>query len=180
MSVPCDVAGNAGVPDPGLLVIDDEDASSWPTRPLPAWLDELRDNGRWGRLPLLVTAVAERARAIASGHSDVAATARARTASGRLGPMNRNSRLELRVNATPAAVARLRSQVAAFAAAHDLGNPADVVLAVSDAVANVALHAYRDGDVGEVRVVACAYPSELVVVVRDYGCGSRPCAEPPP
>ena len=45
--------------------------------------DELRDNGRWGRLPLVVPAVAERARAIASGHSDVAATARARTASGR-------------------------------------------------------------------------------------------------
>ena len=46
-----------------------------------AWLDELHDRGR--RLPLVVTAVADRARAIASGHSDVAATARRRTASGR-------------------------------------------------------------------------------------------------
>jgi anti-sigma regulatory factor (Ser/Thr protein kinase) len=36
------------------------------------------------------------------------------------------------------------------------------------------LHAYRDGDAGDVRVVACAEPARLVVVVRDYGCGMSP------
>jgi DNA-binding CsgD family transcriptional regulator len=46
-----------------------------------AWLDELRARRR--RLPLVVTAVARRAREIASGDSDLAATARARTADGR-------------------------------------------------------------------------------------------------
>ena len=46
-----------------------------------AWLDDLRAGRR--RLPLVVSAVAQRAREIASGDSGLAATARARTASGR-------------------------------------------------------------------------------------------------
>jgi DNA-binding NarL/FixJ family response regulator len=83
VSLPREPAANAGVPDPGLLLIDDEDGIELADEAAAAWLDELRDNGRWGRLPLVVTAVAKRARAIASGHSDIAATARARTASGR-------------------------------------------------------------------------------------------------
>jgi len=83
VSLAGDLVGNVGFPDPGLLVIDDEDGIELADDAAAAWLDELRDNGRWGRLPLVVMAVAERARAIASGHSDVAATARARTASGR-------------------------------------------------------------------------------------------------
>ena len=36
------------------------------------------------------------------------------------------------------------------------------------------LHAYRDESTGPVRVVACAEPHRLVVVVRDYGCGMSP------
>ena len=46
-----------------------------------AWLDELADAGR--RLPFVVTAVAQRARAIASGDTDIEATARVRAPSGR-------------------------------------------------------------------------------------------------
>jgi DNA-binding NarL/FixJ family response regulator len=67
--------------DPGLLLLDDEDGVEMANAGAAAWLADLPDGER--PLPLVVTAVAERARAIASGHSDVAATARVRTASGR-------------------------------------------------------------------------------------------------
>jgi DNA-binding NarL/FixJ family response regulator len=67
--------------DPGLLLLDDEDRIELANAAADSWLDELR--GRWRRLPLVVTAVADRAREIASGHSDLAATARVRAASGR-------------------------------------------------------------------------------------------------
>jgi serine/threonine-protein kinase RsbW len=83
-------------------------------------------------------------------------------------------RLELRLDATPAAVARARAEVARFADNYAIDEPVDISLAVSEAVTNVVLHAYRDGRAGSVRVVACMRPLELVVVVRDYGCGMKP------
>jgi DNA-binding NarL/FixJ family response regulator len=76
-----DLSANAGDRDPGLLLLDDEDGIEMADAAAAAWLDELP--GRRRRLPLVVTAVADRARAIASGNSHVAATARSRTASGR-------------------------------------------------------------------------------------------------
>jgi serine/threonine-protein kinase RsbW len=90
-----------------------------------------------------------------------------------------DTRLELRVDATPQAVAAVRRQITAFAADHDVAETADVALAISEAVSNVVQHAYRDGRTGDVRVVACGRPSELVVVVRDYGCGMRPHPDSP-
>jgi serine/threonine-protein kinase RsbW len=83
-------------------------------------------------------------------------------------------RLELRVDATPQAVARARREVTRFAVEHAAGAPADIALAVSEAVTNAVQHGYRDGASGQVRIVACKYPDELVIVVRDYGCGMRP------
>ena len=83
-------------------------------------------------------------------------------------------RLELRTQATPAAVPGVRRAVVAFAEQHGVGIAPDVALAVSEAVTNAVLHGYRDGASGEVRVVACAEPTRLVVVVRDYGTGMRP------
>jgi anti-sigma regulatory factor (Ser/Thr protein kinase) len=85
-----------------------------------------------------------------------------------------NERLELRLDAEPASVAVVRRELARFVDAHFGAASEDVALAVSEAVSNVVLHAYRDGSSGRVRVVACVYPNELVVVVRDYGCGMRP------
>jgi DNA-binding NarL/FixJ family response regulator len=67
--------------DPGLLLLDDADRVEMANAGADAWLDDLPDDGR--PLPLVVTAVAERARAVASGNSDVAATARVQAASGR-------------------------------------------------------------------------------------------------
>ena len=88
-------------------------------------------------------------------------------------------RLELRTQATPAAVPGIRRAVVDFAELHGIGVPPDVALAVSEAVTNAVIHAYRDGHVGEVRVVACAEPDRLVVVVRDYGCGMSPHPDSP-
>jgi anti-sigma regulatory factor (Ser/Thr protein kinase) len=88
-------------------------------------------------------------------------------------------RLELRTHATPAAVPGVRRAVVDFAELHGVGVGPDVALAVSEAITNAVLHAYRDGDAGDVRVVACAEPDRLVVVVRDYGCGMSPNPESP-
>jgi DNA-binding NarL/FixJ family response regulator len=67
--------------DPGLLLLDDEDGIELANAAAAGWLDDLRGHRR--RLPFVVTAVADRARAIASGDSDSAATARVQAASGR-------------------------------------------------------------------------------------------------
>jgi stage II sporulation protein AB (anti-sigma F factor) len=83
-------------------------------------------------------------------------------------------RLELRTQATPAAVPGVRRAVVDFAELHGIGVPPDIALAVSEAVTNAVLHAYRDGKPGDMRVVACSEPDRLVVVVRDYGCGMSP------
>ena len=55
-----------------------------------------------------------------------------------------------------------------------MGVAPDVALAVSEAITNAVVHAYRDESAGPVRVVACAEPRRLVVVVRDHGCGMSP------
>ena len=91
----------------------------------------------------------------------------------------RTERLELRTQATPAAVPGVRRAVVDFAELHGIGVPPDVALAVSEAVTNAVLHAYRDGASGPMRVVACAEPDRLVVVVRDYGCGMSPHPDSP-
>jgi anti-sigma regulatory factor (Ser/Thr protein kinase) len=83
-------------------------------------------------------------------------------------------RLELRTQATPSAVPGVRRAVVDFAELHGLGVAPDIALAVSEAVTNAVLHAYRNGKSGPMRVVACAEPTRLVVVVRDYGCGMSP------
>jgi anti-sigma regulatory factor (Ser/Thr protein kinase) len=88
-------------------------------------------------------------------------------------------RLELRLQASPAAVPGVRRAVVDFAELHGVGRGPDIALAVSEAVTNAVLHAYRDGASGEVRIVACAEHDSLVVVVRDYGCGMTPHPDSP-
>jgi serine/threonine-protein kinase RsbW/stage II sporulation protein AB (anti-sigma F factor) len=83
-------------------------------------------------------------------------------------------RLELRLDAVPDSVGRARQAVVAFAERRELAAPPDVALAVTEAVTNAVVHAYRDGATGQVRVVACALETGLLVVVRDYGCGMLP------
>jgi len=91
-----------------------------------------------------------------------------------------DARLELRLEAQPKSVAVVRRELGAFVDEHFSDASPDIALAVSEAVSNVVLHAYRGDDgPGTVRVVACVRPTELVVVVRDYGCGMRPHPESP-
>jgi anti-sigma regulatory factor (Ser/Thr protein kinase) len=91
-----------------------------------------------------------------------------------------DARLELRLDAQPKSVAVVRRELAAFVAEHFSGASPDIALAVSEAVSNVVMHAYRGDDgPGTVRVVVCVRPTELIVVVRDYGCGMRPHPESP-
>jgi anti-sigma regulatory factor (Ser/Thr protein kinase) len=72
--------------------------------------------------------------------------------------------------ATPTSVAEARRAVRRFAA--DLEVDLDgMVLAVSEAVANVVTHAYDDDAVGMVELSASASPYEVAVVVRDHGRG---------
>jgi serine/threonine-protein kinase RsbW len=83
-------------------------------------------------------------------------------------------RLDLRLEAAPAAVGAARQEVVGFSERHRLARRDDVALAVTEAVTNAVVHAYRDGAAGRVRVVACAREDGLLIVVRDYGCGMLP------
>ena len=65
----------------GLLLLADDDRVEMANASAAAWLEDLREEGR--ELPLVVAAVAQRARDVASGESDVVATARVRAPSGR-------------------------------------------------------------------------------------------------
>jgi serine/threonine-protein kinase RsbW len=72
--------------------------------------------------------------------------------------------------ATVGSVAVARSAVQRFAA--DLEVDVDgIVLAVSEAVANVVTHAYDADAPGVLELVATATPYEVAVVVRDHGRG---------
>jgi DNA-binding CsgD family transcriptional regulator len=75
-----DLASDVGGGDPGLLLLDERDGVEMANPAATAWLDELRARRR---LPVVVSAVAQRTREIASGDGGLAATARARTESGR-------------------------------------------------------------------------------------------------
>jgi anti-sigma regulatory factor (Ser/Thr protein kinase) len=88
-------------------------------------------------------------------------------------------RLDLQVDATAAALSLVRRRMAAFARRHGLADPEDVALAVTEAATNAVVHAYRGDAEGAMRIVACAEPTGLVIVVRDYGCGMSPNLESP-
>jgi|SRR5581483_11052564 len=88
-------------------------------------------------------------------------------------------RLELRARAEAGAIPQIRHAVRDFAAVHEVQDVDAVALAVTEAVTNAVVHAYRCEDAGDVRVVACAEPARLVVVVRDYGCGMGPRHDSP-
>jgi serine/threonine-protein kinase RsbW len=75
-----------------------------------------------------------------------------------------------RLPATSPGVALVRRAVRRFAAGLEV-DVDGVVLAVSEAVTNVVVHAYPDGVTGVVEVAGETSPDELTVTVRDHGCG---------
>jgi serine/threonine-protein kinase RsbW/stage II sporulation protein AB (anti-sigma F factor) len=92
---------------------------------------------------------------------------------------NSKQRFEVRRAAEPAIVGDVRVAVVRFAQDAGFEDTGQIALAVSEALTNVVIHAYRDCEVGDVRVVACDEPDRLVVVVRDYGAGMLPRADSP-
>lgn len=89
------------------------------------------------------------------------------------------ARFEMRLPAEPRHVGDLRQGVVEFAESVGVGDTGPIAIAVSEAITNAVVHAYRDCDTGDVRVVACNEPDRLVVVVRDYGDGMRPRHDSP-
>jgi anti-sigma regulatory factor (Ser/Thr protein kinase) len=78
------------------------------------------------------------------------------------------------LRATPDSVGRLRRGVTDFARAHGAAQDAlaSVRLAVSEAITNAVLHAYRDApEPGPVLVTATVEERALLVTVSDEGCG---------
>ncbi|HEU4657079.1 MAG TPA: SpoIIE family protein phosphatase [Capillimicrobium sp.] len=83
--------------------------------------------------------------------------------------------------AEPSSVATVRAEVAEFARAQGVPESVvrDVALAVSEACTNVVLHAYRDGEPGQMHVTARRDEDGLEVTVTDEGGGVRPRADSP-
>jgi serine/threonine-protein kinase RsbW len=84
--------------------------------------------------------------------------------------------LRLSLPALPANVALVRAAVGERAEAYGLGASvvADLKTVVSEACANVVLHAYAGRDPGPVEVEMSRKGSRVRVVVRDRGRGIRP------
>ncbi len=83
--------------------------------------------------------------------------------------------------ATPAAIATARDGVSKFAGAMG-ADPATVkaiAVAVGEACANVAVHAYRHSAPGEMVVSASVAGDDLTVQVIDYGVGMTPRSDSP-
>jgi serine/threonine-protein kinase RsbW len=109
-------------------------------------------------------------------------TRRVPTRYDRRGPGRRVSRAAGHYPATPDAVALARRAACAFAA--KAGAAENVLkrlaLAVSEAVTNAVLHAYRDAaDDATVELVLEVNDDELVVLVRDRGHGLSPRFDSP-
>lgn len=86
--------------------------------------------------------------------------------------------LELELPAVPSSVATTRHAVAEFCAGQALDHDA-VAFAVSEAVANAVVHAYRDGAHGHVRISASLDGGSLLLVIRDDGQGMTPRTDSP-
>ena len=86
--------------------------------------------------------------------------------------------LDLELPAEPESVAEAR-HAAARLAAQAGAEESDVKIAVSEAVGNAVLHAYRDGDTGTVAVSGSIVRGKLVFVVRDRGVGMSPNPDSP-
>jgi serine/threonine-protein kinase RsbW len=88
--------------------------------------------------------------------------------------------LSVTYEAEPRSVTEARSVVAEFAAAAGANaTQIDAIrLAVSEAVTNAVLHAYR-GDPGQIQVTAAVAGPELWILVADEGGGMQPAANRP-
>jgi serine/threonine-protein kinase RsbW/stage II sporulation protein AB (anti-sigma F factor) len=87
--------------------------------------------------------------------------------------MQASGDVSLELPPVPASIKRARDAVGTLAS--KVGAPAaDVRLAVSEAVTNAVVHAFREGPRGTIAVKAHVARDRLVVVIRDDGDGMRP------
>jgi anti-sigma regulatory factor (Ser/Thr protein kinase) len=88
-------------------------------------------------------------------------------------------RLRLAAASLPERLAEVRALLARWAGGLGLAADTvdDIVLATHEALANVADHAYPNGD-GEAELDAVCVDREVRVVVRDHGCWRTPAGDP--
>lgn len=89
--------------------------------------------------------------------------------------------LELKLPARAENVAVIRHAFGGFAEAISVDEQilADIKLAVTEACTNVVIHAYEDGEEGDLEVDASIDEQRLTVVVRDTGRGIVPRPDSP-
>jgi serine/threonine-protein kinase RsbW len=87
--------------------------------------------------------------------------------------------LDLTVPAVANRIGELRQAARAFAELHGVERPADVALAITEACANVATHAYRDRDPGPLRLTGAREDTGISFVVADQGSGLAPRPDSP-
>ena len=80
---------------------------------------------------------------------------------------------ELELPAHSGSVAAARHAAAALAARHG-ADEADVKIAISEAVGNAVLHAYRGDQAGQIRLQGSIRRGKLVFIVSDDGAGMAP------
>jgi anti-sigma regulatory factor (Ser/Thr protein kinase) len=89
--------------------------------------------------------------------------------------------MELVLAARAENIAIVRHALGGFGEAFDVSESklSDIRLAVTEACANVVVHAYPNGEEGPMEVVASMDGGELTLVVRDWGQGIRPRRDSP-
>ena len=89
--------------------------------------------------------------------------------------------MELALAARAENIAIVRHALGGLGDAFAVSEPklSDIRLAVTEACANVVVHAYPDGEDGEMEVVASMEEDGLTVLVRDWGRGMRPRPDSP-
>jgi serine/threonine-protein kinase RsbW len=88
------------------------------------------------------------------------------------------SRLELKLPAVPESVATARHAAARLA--NEVGaSELDVKIAISEAVGNVIVHAYRDRDPGTIEIEGSVEDDKLLIIVADHGIGMSPNPDSP-
>jgi len=89
--------------------------------------------------------------------------------------------LELKLPARAENVAVIRHAFGGFAEALSVDEQtlADIKLAVTEACTNVVIHAYEDGEEGDLEVDASIDDDRLTVVIRDNGRGIVPRPDSP-
>lgn len=86
--------------------------------------------------------------------------------------------LELSLYAESESVAKARHAAAEFARTHG-ADPDDIALAISEAVSNAVLHAFRGVDTGRIDVRGFPDGDSLVLSVSDDGVGVTPNPDSP-